>query len=112
MMHDAKKWLFACLVMAAFGGGVTLLNMTPSETVEAQERLPPGDMWRNHDGHWSYWHAGDKRWYYTDGTHWFFHNGTSWALYPFDKLFGRDFHHGDYKVPERDVPVPSHHVFR
>ncbi|HEX4149639.1 MAG TPA: hypothetical protein VHY20_11655 [Pirellulales bacterium] len=111
MLHEAKKWLLAALVMVAIGGGALVLNTATSQNAAAQGP-PPADQWRNHDGHWSFYHAGDKRWYYTDGKHWYFHNGLGWALYPFDKLFGRDFVHGDYKVPPHDrVEVPHHSVF-
>jgi hypothetical protein len=112
-MHDAKKWLLAVLFMAAISGGAFLVNTAPTQTAQAQEGVPPKDQWRNHDGHWSFWHAGDKRWYYTDGTHWYYHDGLRWILYPFDKAFGRDFHRGDYHVPPHDVKieVPRHGVF-
>ena len=75
----------------------------------------PGDHWRYYDGHWSFWHEGDKRWYYTDGSHWYYHNGVGWAIYNFDKLFGLNgFHHGEYKPPAPEVKVvaPTHGVFR
>jgi hypothetical protein len=112
MMHDAKNWLLAALVVATLGGvGVAVTNIVPSPTAAAE---PKGDEWRNHDGHWSFWHAGDKRWYYTDGVHWYYHSGLGWVLYPFDKLFGREFHHGDYKVPPAgaEIVLPRHGVHR
>ena len=107
-MHDVKKWVLAALVVATLVGGATMMNIAPTPNAAAQAP-PPGDQWRNHDGHWSFWHAGDKRWYYTDGVHWYFHDGLRWVLYPFDKLFGRDFHHGDYKVPPPAEVVPPRH---
>ena len=97
-MHDAKKWLLAALIVAVLGGGAAVMNIAPPNR-RGPARRTAGNQWRNHDGHWSFWHAGDKRWYYTDGTHWYYHNGLAWVLYPFDKLFGRDFHRGDYRVP-------------
>jgi hypothetical protein len=108
-LHRVKKWMLAALVVAILGGGAAVMNVVPSQTAEAQPGVPPGDQWRNHDGHWSFWHAGDKRWYYTDGTHWYYHNGLAWVLYPFDMLFGRDFHRGEYKVPPPAAVVPPHH---
>jgi hypothetical protein len=110
MMQDARKWLLAGLLAAGLGGGAMLMSTAPSQTAEAA--APVGEGWRNHDGHWSYYHPGDKRWYYTDGTHWYYHNGLSWVLYPFDRLFGREFHQGSYRVPPHDkVVVPHHGVF-
>ena len=112
-MQGLKKWLFAALVVVVLGGTVMVIGRTSSRAVAAEEK-GPGDHWRNFDGHWSFWHEGDKRWYYTDGTHWYYHNGTAWVLYRFDKLFGLiGFHHGDYKVPgdHAKVELPRHDVY-
>ena len=107
-MRSVKVLLCASLFMGLLGWAL----MSVSEPTVAAGKVD-GAHWRYHDGHWSYWHEGDRRWYYTDGTHWYYHNGLSWVLYPFDRLFGRDFHHGDYKVPPHDkVVVPHHGVFR
>jgi hypothetical protein len=112
-MHNAKRWILAALVVAVLGGAATVMNLAPQQTAEAQPGVPPHDQWRFHDGHWGFWHAGDKRWYYTDGSHWYFHNGLAWVLYPFDHLFGRDFFHGEYKAPPpAAVVVPRHGVWR
>jgi hypothetical protein len=111
-MASSKNWLLAAAIMLALGGGALMMNLASSRPALAQ--VPgPGDHWRNFDGHWSYWHAGDKRWYYTDGLHWYFHDGLHWALYPFDHAFGRDFHHGEYRVPGPEVRVdlPHHGIY-
>ena len=108
-MHRSKRFLLALLVVAALAGTAIVAQSLTTSTVTAADG-PPGDHWRNFDGHWSYWHAGDNRWYYTDGVHWYFHDGAGWVLYHFDKLFGIDFHHGDYKPP-REAPVPHHSIF-
>jgi hypothetical protein len=112
-MRWMKMSLVTLLIGLALTGVWALIGKT--ESVEAAPPVEPrGDYWRNHDGHWSLWHAGDKRWYYTDGTHWFYHDGKGWILYHFDKLFGREgFVHGEYKVPEEKVKIvhPKHEVF-
>jgi len=114
MKQTMKNWLLPTLVVAIFVGAAIVMTIAPLQTAEAQAKIPPGDHWRNHDGHWSFWHAGDKRWYYTDGVHWYYHKGLAWVLYPFDGLFGRDFKHGDYKVPppEAEIALPHHGVYR
>ena len=109
-MQRLKQCFFADMFVAVLGGAAMVMQSVATRTVVAEEG-PRGDHWRNFDGHWSYWHAGDNRWYYTDGIHWYFHDGARWVAYQFDKVFGRDFHHGDYKAP-RDVVVPKHDVFR
>jgi hypothetical protein len=112
-MESLKRWLLAVLVLAALNGTVMVINLSSSSAVA--EEKGPGDHWRNYDGHWSYWHEGDRRWYYTDGTHWYYHNGTGWVLYEFDKLFGRiGFHHGTYKVPvdHAKIVLPRHDIYR
>jgi hypothetical protein len=88
-MRNAKHWLAAACVVSALFGVAALLNSISAPQVAAQEK-GPGDHWRFHDGHWSMWHAADKRWYYTDGNHWFFHDGNAWRLYRFDARFGRN----------------------
>ncbi len=111
-MQRFNKWLPAVLVVATLVGLKLYADIPRPQTAAAAE--PAGDHWRNFDGHWSYWHDGDKRWYYTDGKHWYYHNGTSWVVYQFDKLFGKTgFHHGDYKVPGPDarVVVPTHGIY-
>jgi len=98
-MRFAKKLLFSALTLVALAGA--------ANTARA-------DYWRNHDGHWSYFHEGDKCWYYTDGTHWFCENAGHWLLYRFDKKFGHEnFEMGGYKVPHERVKVvvPEHRVF-
>jgi hypothetical protein len=113
-MDNFKKWLLAALVVVALGGVMLVIDRPASRAVAADDK-GAGDHWRNFDGHWSYWHEGDKRWYYTDGTHWYYNNGTSWVLYHFDKLFGlTGFHHGDYKAPgpEAKISLPTHGVYR
>ncbi len=109
-----KRWLLAAMLIAVLGGTIAGLSLIDSKTVVAEEKLPPGDHWRNHDGHWSYWHEADHRWYYTDGIHWYFHDGTRWAIYQFDKLFGRGgFFPGEYHPPGPGVrvEVPHHEVY-
>jgi hypothetical protein len=110
-MQDRKKWLAAALILALVGPTAAILSLPSARTAQAAE--PAGDHWRNFDGHWSYWHEGDHRWYYTDGTHWFFHDGVHWAVYHFDKLFGVGFAHGGYHPPPpgAHVAVPRHDVF-
>ena len=108
-MQKLKRSLFALMAVMALGGAAIVVQSLVGPTVVAEDG-PAGDHWRNFDGHWSYWHAGDNRWYYTDGVHWYFHDGAGWVIYHFDKLFGIGFHHGDYKAP-REAPVPKHGVF-
>src|SRR5690242_10827287 len=83
-MQNSKKWLFAMLSMAVLAGVAFTIDVGASRSVEAQDH-GPGDHWRNYQGHWSYWHAGDRRWYYTDGRHWFYNDGRNWNLYRFDR---------------------------
>jgi hypothetical protein len=112
-MQGFKKWMVGAFVVAALSGTALLITTASSSTVVAREQAP-GDHWRNFDGHWSYWHEGDHRWYYTDGVHWYFYNGTGWAIYAFDKLFGAvGFHVGDYHppAPHAHIEPPHHGVF-
>lgn len=112
-MRNAKVWLAAALAGAVLGGAILLT--VPSPSVAAPVVVIEKDHWRNHDGHWSYWNAEDKAWYYTDGIHWFINDGRAWKLYRFDRKFGHEnFVHGEYKVPgERvEVVVPKHGVYR
>lgn len=114
-MHSAKKWAVLGLLVATLGTVAVVCNLPVSSSAQAQPAPGRGDHWRNFDGHWSYWHEGDRRWYYTDGTHWFFHDGLHWVLYPFDRAFGRTgFEHGGYRAPGPavQVNVPLHDVFR
>jgi len=108
-MQGLRTWMVAALVVAALGGAAIMI-LAPSSSAVAQQP-PPGDHWRYFDGHWSYWHEGDHRWYYTDGAHWYYHNGTGWAIYTFDKLFGAvGFLLGGYHPPAPHVIVePPHH---
>jgi hypothetical protein len=114
MMKSPRKLLLAALVMGSLVGAAITIDLAASRNVAAQAP-GPGDHWRNYNGHWSYWHEGDKRWYYTDGTHWYYHNGAGWVVYEFDKLFGRGpgFLHGDYKIPgpHARVELPRHDVY-
>ncbi|HEX3725884.1 MAG TPA: hypothetical protein VHV08_06560 [Pirellulales bacterium] len=112
-MQGAKKWLLVSLSAIVLAGSLTMIDAISSRAVVAQEK-GPGDHWRYFDGHWSYWHEGDKRWYYTDGSHWYYHDGVGWAVYQFDKLFGRvGFHPGEYHPPVAPVKVvPRHDVYR
>jgi hypothetical protein len=108
------KVCLAVLSVGAALAGVWALTAHVSSVEAAPPEVLKGDHWRNHDGHWSYWHEADKRWYYTDGTHWFFHDGKVWVPYRFDKEFGREkFHHGEYKIPEEKarIVLPVHDVF-
>jgi hypothetical protein len=109
-MRNAKTWLLAAVLFGAFAGtGVLMVNS--SSRAEPQELK---DHWRHHDGHWSYWDTGDKRWYYTDGQNWFFNEGEAWRPYGFDKHFGKEgFERGEYKVPGEGVKVvvPGHKVY-
>jgi hypothetical protein len=108
-MQRMKQCLLAALIIVVLGGAAIVAQSFVTRSVVAAEG-PTGDHWRNFDGHWSYWHEGDHRWYYTDGVHWYYHDGVGWAVYEFDKLFGIGFHHGDYKAPH-EVIVPKHGVF-
>jgi hypothetical protein len=107
-MRNLKVLLAMAVLMVALAGTAVLSGPSPGAP-------PPADHWRHFDGHWSYWHEGDKRWYYTDGIHWFFHDGNRWVIYHFDKLFGREgFERMEYKVPGEEirVVVPKHEVFK
>jgi hypothetical protein len=112
-MRNLKAVLAVAFVITTLTVITVVTGLTPISGATAREE-PLGDHWRNHDGHWSYWHEEDKRWYYTDGTHWFYHDGKGWVLYRFDKHFGKEqFVHGDYKVREGvKIEVPRHEVHR
>ncbi|HVU89336.1 MAG TPA: hypothetical protein VHD36_18560 [Pirellulales bacterium] len=112
-MHKFSKWILGLVAVVVVSGALLAIDRGNSRATAAPPP-PVGDHWQNFDGHWSYWHEGDKRWYYTDGTHWYYHNGTSWVVYQFDKLFGLNgFHHGDYHPPGPGVKVvvPTHSVW-
>jgi|SRR5436190_20019597 len=111
-MRNAKQWVAAVCVGLALIGTTAVVELVSSSEVVGQDR-GPGDHWRNHDGHWSMWHAADQRWYYTDGSHWFYNAGNGWRLYRFDAGFGRGFVHGSYRVPREEVKivVPRHEIF-
>ena len=116
-MRGSKVWVFG--IVLGLSLGVTATWLATSYVNKADAARPEvKDHWRNHDGHWSYWHEGDQRWYYTDGKHWYWHEakeGGPWKLYTFDKehKFGLDFMHGDYKAPGANVKIelPVHRVF-
>ena len=113
-MQTSRKWLLAVSAVLMLGATAMVVDMAYSPAAEAKENAPEGDHWRNHDGHWSFWHALDKCWYYTDGTHWFSNDGKGWKTYRFDREFGKTgFHKGDYKVPgaEVHVTVPHHKIY-
>jgi hypothetical protein len=113
-MQNAKVWVCGLVVGMALAGTALLVG-SPSPGLAQPREVPGKDYWRNHDGHWSYWHEADKRWYYTDGTHWFYSTGKGWEPYRFDKHFGREgFERGEYKVPppEAKVVLPRHEVWR
>ena len=112
-MRNVKLWLAAACVVSALIGAMALMDSVSAPQAAAQEK-GPGDHWRFHDGHWSMWHAADRRWYYTDGNHWFFHDGKAWKLYRFDARFGRNaFVHGDYRAPREEIKIvaPHHEIF-
>jgi hypothetical protein len=114
-MRSTKVWVLAILFLAVLAGTVMWLGASsPGNAALAEGH----DHWQHHDGHWSYWNEGDKRWYYTDGSHWFSNDGgdnDAWKVYRFDKdhKFGADFERGEYKVPEEGVKieVPRHGVY-
>lgn len=112
-MQNGNRWLAAFLAVSTFIGVVAVIEKVSSRPVTAEERIP-GDHWRYHDGHWSMWHAADKRWYYTDGNHWFFNDGRAWRVYRFDAQFGRNgFTHGEYRAPREEIKIatPHHEIF-
>jgi hypothetical protein len=111
-MRNAKMWLCGLVVGMAVAGTAALVG-APSAGEAQAPRV--GDHWRHYDGHWSYWHEADKRWYYTDGANWFYTTGEAWAPYRFDKAFGREgFERGEYRVPGEGatIVVPRHGVWR
>ena len=59
-MHSLHKGLFVILLAVAAGGALLAVDRSNLPAVAAEEK--GGDHWQNFDGHWSYWHAGDKRW--------------------------------------------------
>jgi hypothetical protein len=115
-MRSSKIWLAVAFVAGSLMGSMLLRNITPSVEAAAAAAGPEEhDHWCNFDGHWSFWCAKDRAWYYTDGHHWFLHDGKHWTSYKFDKTFGREgFEKGEYKVPSKEVEVyaPRHDVRR
>jgi hypothetical protein len=118
-MRNAKVLFLGAFLAAALTGTAVLLSTSSGRAAPERERaaVESNRHWEHHDGHWSVWDAGDKRWYYTDGSHWYFNDGgndAAWELYRFDKehKFGADFERGEYKLPERGakIEVPHHHV--
>ncbi len=112
-MLQSRVWAFAAFIMVAMAG---VAVVAPASRSAAEDKaVVVKDHWRHHEGHWSYWHQGDRRWYYTDGSHWFYHDGDAWQIYPFDKTFGRDgFERGEYRVPGKEgkIVVPRHPIYR
>jgi hypothetical protein len=115
-MRNVKLWLAAAFIAGSVAGGALLRNITPSvEAANAAAGPEEHDHWCNFDGHWSFWCAKDRAWYYTDGHHWFLHDGKHWVSYKFDKHFGKEgFEKGEYKVPVKEIEVyaPRHDVRR
>jgi hypothetical protein len=113
-MRVSKIGLVLTLVLGSMAGAILLRNFTPSlEAATSLAGPEEHDHWCNYDGHWSFWCAKDRAWYYTDGHHWFLHDGKHWAPYKFDKSFGREgFEKGEYKIPGEEVKVysPRHDV--
>ncbi|HWG41277.1 MAG TPA: hypothetical protein VN688_00720 [Gemmataceae bacterium] len=112
-MLKARVWAMAVLIMVTLAGA-TVLTSAGRSTAQ-QRAIADKDHWRHYEGHWSYWHQGDQRWYYTDGTHWYYNDGGAWKLYRFDKKFGRDgFERGEYRIPREEdkIVVPRHKVYR
>jgi len=111
-MSNARKWLLGSLAVVALATVYVSLEVALSRSAMAEDR-PAGDHWAHFDGHWSFWHEGDKRWYYTDGAHWYYYSPTGWVLYTFDKLFGlTGFERAHYRLPEpAKVVVPRHEVY-
>ena len=110
-MRSVKVWLLGAFLLTVLAGTAMLVNTSPGTAAPEVVK----EHWENHDGHWCYWHEGDKRWYYTDGVHWFYEDGKAWHLYRFDKVFGKEgFVKGDYKVPGEEVKivVPTHKIRR
>jgi len=115
-MRRVTLWLAAAFIAGSVAGSAILQHIPSSvEAANAAAGPEERDHWRNFDGHWSFWCAKDRAWYYTDGHHWFMHDGKHWMPYKFDKQFGREgFEKGEYKVPGKEVEVyaPRHDVHR
>ena len=116
-MRNAKVMLCATLFMAALGWALLSISGPAQYAMGANQKEVAGSHWRHHDRHWSYWHDGDQRWYYTDGSNWFYNNGANktWSTYGFDKQFGRDgFVRGDYKTPAEGAKIntPNHSLYQ
>jgi hypothetical protein len=76
-MRSAKVWMLGAFLAAALAGTALLSASSFSSAEPVRERAAEGrDHWQHHDGHWSYWSEGDKRWYYTDGSHWYANDGA------------------------------------
>jgi hypothetical protein len=114
-MNKANVLLALVLVVAVAFGLALLLGALPSQSsASAVAPVEVKSHWRHHDGHWSYWDVGDKRWYYTDGANWYYNDGDAWSVYRFDKGFGKEgFERGEYKVPGEGVKIelPRHKIF-
>ncbi len=113
-MLKSKLLLVAVFAAGTSAGSLLLKGLSPAvEAAGATAGPDDRDHWCNFDGHWSFWCAKDREWYYTDGHHWFIHDGKRWESYKFDKHFGREgFEKGEYKVPGKEVEVyaPRHDV--
>ena len=113
-MRRIKMLLLGALLLAGAGGTLLIGPTAGFAQQRAAERRAERNYWRYHEGKWSHWDTGDKRWYYTNGEHWYYHNGKAWAPYRFDKTFGREgFERGKYVVPAdgTTIVVPSHPVY-
>jgi hypothetical protein len=111
-MQNAKVWVCGLVVGMALAGTAFMVGAPAVTSAQPREELK--DHWRHHDGHWSYYHAQDKHWYYTDGSHWFSNTDKGWEPYKFDRKFGREgFERGEYKVPPQDAKIvlPKHEVW-
>src|SRR6185369_6141278 len=98
-MRSLQRYLFGFTTMVGLVGAILLIGSASSSGADPERRT----AWHFHDGHWSYWHNGDRRWYYTDGNHWYWQDGDAWKVYVFDKLFGKnDFVMGDYDSPKNN----------
>jgi hypothetical protein len=115
IMRKAKGALHVAFVAAALAGMALLVGSREPSGAAAAQKPALKSHWRYFDGHWNYWHAGDRRWYYTNGENWYYYDDPAWKVYRFDTPFGREgFETGEYKVPAADVKVvvPRHRVWR
>jgi len=116
-MRRPKLWILGAFLVGMLASSFLFSPSGPSVQARDEKVVRVKDHWRHHDGHWSYWHEPDRRWYYTDGTNWFYQGDDedAWRVYRFDKDFGREgFERGEYRVPGEDIKivVPRHHIYR